>query len=232
MKTVTPLLFLFFVVGCFNAVNFSEDHIKQTSGRYLYGSDEVLEVYYENNNLFLSWRSVKNIKPVIIDESTFFVADMYKKLRFVKKPNTNQLYLSVIDPENSDNITYNYLKLSDTSFIPSEYLAKENFDKALKDYLSIKEQDDTDYLIDEGDLNRLGYNYLRKNEYEKAISVFKMNVVLYPESGNVYDSLADGYLRSGDSIQAFAHYKKALKINPRNSRASKYVNAYHGAAIN
>ena len=176
--------------------------------------------------LIINWRSVKNIKPVIIDESTFFVADMYKKLRFVEKPNTNQLYLSVVDPENSDNITYDYLKLSDTSFIPSEHLAKENFDKALKGYLSIKEQDDTDYLIDEGDLNRLGYNYLRKNEYEKALVVFKMNVVLYPESDNVYDSLADGYLRSGDSVQAATHYKKALEINPSNSRATKFIEAY------
>lgn len=226
MKTFSLVLSLFLIVSCSKSVTYSDEHIQKTSGRYLYGSDEVLEVYYENNDLFLSWRSVKNIKPVIIDESTFFVADMYKKLRFVEKPNTNQLYLSVVDPENSDNITYDYLKLSDTSFIPSEHLAKENFDKALKGYLSIKEQDDTDYLIDEGDLNRLGYNYLRKNEYEKAIVVFKMNVVLYPESDNVYDSLADGYLRSGDSVQAATHYKKALEINPSNSRATKFIEAY------
>lgn len=98
--------------------------------------------------------------------------------------------------------------------------------------MSIKEQDDTDYLIDEGDLNRLGYNYLRKNEYEKAIAVFKMNVVLYLESDNVYDSLADGYLRSGDSIQAFTHYKKALEINPSNSRATKYIEAFNNSENN
>lgn len=232
MKNFPLVLSLFLIVSCSKSVTYSDEHIQQTSGRYLYGSDEVLEVYYENNDLFLSWRSVKNIKPVIIDESTFFVADMYKKLRFVEKPNTNQLYLSVVDPENSDKITYDYLKLSDTSFIPSEHLAKENFDKALKGYLSIKEQDDTDYLIDEGDLNRLGYNYLRKNEYEEAIAVFKMNVVLYPESDNVYDSLADGYLRSGDSIQAFTHYKKALEINPSNSRATKYIEAFNNSENN
>lgn len=108
MKTFALVLSLFLIVSCSKSVTYSDEHIQKTSGRYLYGSDEVLEVYYENNDLFLSWRSVKNIKPVIIDESTFFVADMYKKLRFVEKPNTNQLYLSVVDPENSDMITYHY----------------------------------------------------------------------------------------------------------------------------
>jgi tetratricopeptide (TPR) repeat protein len=232
MKTFTVLLSVLIFVSCSKSVNFSDDHIKLTSGRYLYGPDEVLKIYYENNNLYVSWRNVKRIKPVIIDENTFFVADMYKKLRFVKKPNTNQLYLSVVDPEDENKISYDYLKLSDTSFIPHEYLVKENFDKALEGYLSIKEKDDLDYLIDEGDLNRLGYNYLREKEYQKAIAAFKMNVALYPESSNVYDSLADSYLRSGDSLQAFINYKKALEINPSNSRATKYIEAYNNNTKN
>lgn len=227
MKTVVLLLSVFLVFSCSNSVTYSDEHIQQTSGRYLYGADEVFEVYYENNDLFLSWRNVKKIKPVIIDENTFFVADMYKKLRFVEKPGTNQLYLSVVDPENENKITYDYLKLSDSVYIPSEHLAKGNFNKALEGYLSIKEQEDTDYLIDEGDLNRLGYNYLREKDYPNAIEVFKMNVALYPESDNVYDSLADGYLRSGDSAQAFTNYKKALELNKDNKRAKKYTEDYN-----
>ncbi|MCB0463411.1 MAG: tetratricopeptide repeat protein [Flavobacteriaceae bacterium] len=225
MKTVVLIFSILLIVGCSNSVTYSDDHIQQTSGRYLYGSDEVLEVYYENNDLYLSWRSVKKIKPVIIDENTFFVADMYKKLRFVE--HNNQRYLSVVNPDDEDKITYDYLKISDTTYIPSEHLAKENFDKALEGYLSIKAQDDTDYLIDEGDLNRLGYNYLREKDYQNAIAVFKMNVALYPESDNVYDSLADGYLRSGDSAQAFTNYKKALELNKDNKRAKKYTEDYN-----
>lgn len=230
MKTVVLIFSILLIVGCSNSVTYSDDHIQHTSGRYLYGPDEVLEVYYENNDLYLSWRSVKKIKPVIIDENTFFVADMYKKLRFVE--HNNQHYLSVVNPDDEDKITYDYLKISDTTYIPSEHLAKENFDKALEGYLSIKAQDDTDYLIDEGDLNRLGYNYLREKDYQNAIAVFKMNVAIYPESGNVYDSLADGYLRSGDSLQAFTYYQKALEINPSNSRAVKYIEAYNNSANN
>ena len=150
---------------------------------------------------------------------------MYKKLRFVRD-NSNQLYLSVVDTEDESKLTYDYVKLSDTFYLPSEHLAKENFDKALEGYLSIKELDSTIYMIDEYDLNRLGYDYLRDENYKNAITVFKMNVELYPESGNVYDSLADAYLRSGDSAQAFTNYKKALEIEPRNPRALKYIETY------
>ena len=87
-------------------------------------------------------------------------------------------------------------------------------------------------MIDEYELNRLGYNYLRDKNYQNAIAVFKMNVTLYPESGNVYDSLADAYLRSGDSLEAFTNYKKALEIEPENSRALKYIKAYNEAVNN
>ena len=54
-----------------------------------------------------------------------------------------------------------------------------------------------------------------------------MNVALYPESDNVYDSLADAYLRSGDSLQAFNNYKIALEYNSGNKRAKQYVEAYN-----
>lgn len=53
-----------------------------------------------------------------------------------------------------------------------------------------------------------------------------MNVALYPESENVYDSLADSYVRSGDSLQAFNNYTKALEFNSGNKRAKEFIEAY------
>ena len=51
-------------------------------------------------------------------------------------------------------------------------------------------------------------------------------MALYPKSDNVYDSLADAYLRNGDSLQAFNNYKKALEFNSGNKRATEFVSAY------
>jgi len=51
-------------------------------------------------------------------------------------------------------------------------------------------------------------------------------MALYPKSDNVYDSLADAYLRNGDSLQAFNNYKKALELNTGNDRAKAYIKKY------
>ena len=229
MKTKSLLLTLFltvFILSCSKNVDFTSEFMNQTTGRYLFTPDEVIEVYYVNKKLLLKWRGVEKIKPVILDQNTFFVPDMYQKLRFIQHPKTKKYYLSKVIPDNEDLITYDYLKLEDSLRIPSVYLRIGNYDKALAGYLQLKKQDSTSMLIDEGEFNRFGYDILREQKYQYAINIFKINVALYPESSNVYDSLADAYLRSGDSLQAYNNYKRALELNNENRRAKQYVDAY------
>ncbi len=106
-------------------------------------------------------------------------------------------------------------------------LRDKEYNKALEGYLDIKQQDSTSVFIDEDEFNNLGYELLRKKENQNAINVFKINVALYPESENVYDSLADAYLRSGDSLNAYNNYKKALELNTGNKRAKKFIEVFN-----
>jgi tetratricopeptide (TPR) repeat protein len=227
LKLIIGYTLFVFVLSCLKDVNYSTEFINQTSGRYLYTPDEVLEVYYINDDLYLKWRGADKLKPLSIDQNTIFVADMYKKLRFVEHPETKEYYLASVDPDNEDIVSYDYLKLADSVKIPSTHLRNGDFDEALAGYLNIKKQDSTSELIDEGEFNRMGYRYLRDKKFQEAIEVFKINVALYPESSNVYDSLADAYVRSGDSLQAFNNYKKALELNNGNRRAKEYVDAFN-----
>ena len=48
----------------------------------------------------------------------------------------------------------------------------------------------------------------------QAIEVFKLNVSLYPDAWNTYDSLADGYRVNGQKDLAIKFYKKAIEMNP------------------
>jgi tetratricopeptide (TPR) repeat protein len=50
------------------------------------------------------------------------------------------------------------------------------------------------------------------NKPEAAIDILKWNVELYPESPNVYDSLADGYEANRQIELAIEYSKKALEI--------------------
>jgi len=51
------------------------------------------------------------------------------------------------------------------------------------------------------------------------VKIFLMNVELYPESFNVYDSLGEAYMKVGKKDLAIENYKKSLEINPLNNNA-------------
>ena len=69
----------------------------------------------------------------------------------------------------------------------------------------------------EFDINKAGYSLLAQKKYKEAIDVFKMNVKLYPNSGNVYDSLGEAYMLSGDKKNAIENYEKSIKVDPENT---------------
>jgi tetratricopeptide (TPR) repeat protein len=68
----------------------------------------------------------------------------------------------------------------------------------------------------EVDVNNLGYQLLGGGKIDDAIEVFKKNTELFPESWNVWDSLAEGYMNKGEKKLAIDYYKKALGMAPEN----------------
>jgi Tfp pilus assembly protein PilF len=46
-----------------------------------------------------------------------------------------------------------------------------------------------------------------------------LNVETFPDSSNVWDSLAEGYLKAGDVKKAQENYEKALSLDPANQGA-------------
>ena len=58
----------------------------------------------------------------------------------------------------------------------------------------------------------LGYNYLLKEEFEKAIEVFQENVKRFPASANVYDSLAEAYENNKQLKLAEEKFAKACEL--------------------
>ena len=78
-------------------------------------------------------------------------------------------------------------------------------------------------LFEEREMNALGYRFLGQNRYPEAIEVFKMNTELYPESFNVYDSLGEAFMKSGDIKNAIKNYQRSLELNPDNDNAKEML---------
>ncbi len=75
----------------------------------------------------------------------------------------------------------------------------------------------------ESELNTIGYRLLAMSKPADAIEVFKINVEIYPESANVYDSLAEAYMNNGDKELAIRNYRKSLELNPDNPNAAAMI---------
>ena len=97
-------------------------------------------------------------------------------------------------------------------------LSKRGFDKAIpiwQEALALNPA----FMLPEKDVNSFGYHLMNYKKLDKAISVFKLNVAMYPESDNVYDSLAEAQVAAGDKKSAIANYKKSLELNHGNTNA-------------
>ena len=73
--------------------------------------------------------------------------------------------------------------------------------------------------ISEGAINRLGYRLLGDRKLADSIRIFQLNVELYPNSSNVYDSLAEAYANNGNRELAIQNYKKSLELDTNNQNA-------------
>lgn len=213
------------IVSCTSSTN-SAAFIEKTTGRYLYNSDEIIEVYFENQKLHLKWRGANSIEPLQVDENQFFVKEMNEKIQFLTNPKNQTTYMVLVPKNTNDTLKYNFRKLATNEKIPSEYLKENNFEKALEGYLNIKKVDSLDANLKESNFNKLGYKALREKNYAMALQLFKINMELYPYSSNVYDSYADALKTKGDTIEAIKYYKKSLALDSGNKSAKRFVEKY------
>ncbi len=99
----------------------------------------------------------------------------------------------------------------------------EGPDAAVDLYGRLKGEHPDYYDLRESMLNRLGYRLLSEERYDEAIAMFELNVRAFPESWNVYDSLAEALMKNGDFEGATRNYNHSLEINPGNENASRML---------
>lgn len=69
------------------------------------------------------------------------------------------------------------------------------------------------------EVNVLGYQWMGANQPDAALKVLELNAESYPQSANVWDSLAEAHLKRGDRDKAIELYEKSLALNPANTNA-------------
>jgi CubicO group peptidase (beta-lactamase class C family) len=99
-----------------------------------------------------------------------------------------------------------------TTRVPGEDLEEGRVDEAVAAYRKLQAANPADPSLSEERFNTLGYEWLQKKDYAKAIAVFRLNTELYPASANPWDSLGEALEASGDKPGAIAAYKKCIEV--------------------
>lgn len=87
--------------------------------------------------------------------------------------------------------------------------------ESLPDFLHTELKGD---FIDPSILNILGYSRLKKEDNpDWALALFKLNVKLFPEDGNLWDSLGEAYLKYDNKEEAIKSYTKAVELGSEES---------------
>ncbi|WP_286802035.1 MULTISPECIES: beta-lactamase family protein [Sphingobacterium] len=199
----------------------SSQELNVNSGRYRSGKYGVIRVYSQSGKLMSVQNLDKPVELVKVSANTFVMRDRNVNVVFSKDTESGQYEL--VQVLRDKKIYSKNPKVNANDRTPLELILEANFKDGLKAFQKAKEQDSDDELLSEGFLNGAGYELLNQHKINQAIDIFKVNTVLYPKSENVYDSLAEAYLKSGQIDSAKKNYQKVREINPKNERVSKIL---------
>jgi dienelactone hydrolase/predicted negative regulator of RcsB-dependent stress response len=99
-------------------------------------------------------------------------------------------------------------------------LGRQGFDHAAEVYAAMQKEK-SDFKLDERAVNSWSYELMADNHLPEAIDLLKLNVQIYPDSSNAYDSLGDAYMKSGQKELAIESYTKSLEKDPTNDNAKE-----------
>lgn len=114
--------------------------------------------------------------------------------------------------------TLRQIKLASLSDVMLAELRAGGIERMVEAYRDWKSDPATAGIFTEVEVNGLEYALMARGHYA-AIRVLELNAESYPDSFNVYDSLAEAHMAAGHVEKAIELYEKSLDINPANSNA-------------
>ena len=150
-------------------------------------------IWYPEEAIFIIYATNANSSKV--EWIAYVVAQIILDESYSPKPIQDNIYSFIM----------NYIKQHPTN--------KSN------ELLILLQENYVDDFTNSGVLNTIGNIVLKsKEKLEWTIELFKINVQLYPEDGNLWDSLGDGYKANNLKEDARKSYQKAINLGYKDSQ--------------
>jgi CubicO group peptidase (beta-lactamase class C family) len=189
--------------------------LDEYTGRFQVNPDRILTVAQEGGKLVVRPTADVKFELLPIADGTFIRRDQPFKYTFAR----GAAGVTEVRVTLPGGVNVTAPKVAADALIPFEHLSAGNIDKALAAYRQIKQEQPGNAAVSEARINGLGLGFLRAKKLPEALAYLKLNVELYPNSWNTYDSLGEAYVASGEKELAIANYKKSLELNPKNTNA-------------
>lgn len=171
---------------------------------------ESRPLYYEGE--------MKNLGLELIEQQEWDKAAMVFEMVTADYPKSFSSFVALRNIYRQQN---KFTPIDENTFI--EMVLSGNPDQAIAEFHKTREVYPEWLVFSENALNFAGYKYLQKKQFSEAIKLFQLNMMVYPDSPNVYDSLGEAYLASGNEELALQYYQKALEFNPAMKSAQNAV---------
>ena len=206
-----------------NKLKIEPSVIAEISGRYQVFDDLPCEIFEKDNLLILHNKLTdESVELVKISDSTYVTRGSDRLIQFKSNSENSRMNMLRLDSRNG-TIVSNYAKMDNDKKGPVDFLLEGNFEESLVAYSTLMEQNPNDPTINENNLNSLGYRFFNQAKTKLAQDIFKVNMTLYPESFNVYDSYAEACMKLGGNHLAIKNYNKSISLNPNNNHAKEMV---------
>jgi tetratricopeptide (TPR) repeat protein len=149
---------------------------------------------------------------------TFIVYQKDKELGRIVEYAVESLERDLLKILSGHPYTHNYKSFSKiNTWLAQGVLSDENINPR-----GLAEQVKTE-VSRESDLNSCGYVLLMRKDVKEAITVFRININLFPLSPNCFDSLGEAYLVAGNKENSKACYERVLELDPQNENAKNQL---------
>ncbi|HSF55465.1 MAG TPA: serine hydrolase [Algoriphagus sp.] len=196
--------------------------VGQITGRYRIDGNRLIEIFEKDSLLFGKSLGENPSELIRIADSVYVRRENNQLIKFRVNPESDKMEMVLLDP-GDEAVIATLVKMNVEETIPIETLTSGQFDSALEEYQALKKQNPSDQTVSENNLNNIGYQFLNLDKLKWAQDIFKVNMMLYPNSSNVYDSYAEACMKLGELDLALENYQKSLSLDPKNTNAEKMI---------
>ena len=174
----------------------------------------------QNTEIYKTMKVLAEYSHALTKTSKTSVVNLYKKAQELQLLINEELDGSLILVNDMNLSEEKALRVDET--LPKNLSGLVSSGKSTDEIIEIIKNQDNDkpnYVISENQINRLGYLLMEQEKNVDALKLFKLNIELYPNGFNTYDSYGECLMKLGDTENAIKSYQKSLELNPNNTDA-------------